>query len=183
MSAAHGGELEPSDSDLLRAHLAGQPYVLDVLFGRYSKGLWRVAMRMLNHPQDAEDALQEALTRAFVYAGKYRAEATVSTWLHRITINAAYDVGKRRRAWWALDDIGQELIDADGTIVFDEVEANAVLQAALELIPSMHRSAFVLSAYLGLSYEDTAEVLGIPIGTVRSRVSRARLSLGPLLGE
>ena len=183
MSAAHADGLEPSDLDLLRAPPEEQRYALDLLFRRYSERLWRVAMRLLNHPQDAEDALQDALTRAFVYAEKYRADATVSTWLHRITINAAYDVGKRRRVWWAVNDLGVELIDPDGTIVFDEVESNAVLQAALALIPSMHRSAFVLSAYLGLSYEDTAEVLGVPIGTVRSRVSRARLSLGPLLGE
>src|SRR5215469_9799863 len=86
----------PSDAELLRRHLAGDSEAFGTLFSRHSGRLWAVALRTVGDPEDAADALQEAMISAFRRAGDFRGDSAVSTWLHRIVVNAAVDRLRRR---------------------------------------------------------------------------------------
>src|SRR5215470_4826542 len=81
----------PSDAELLRRHLAGDSEAFGTLFSRHSSRLWAVALRTVGDPEDAADALQEAMISAFRRAGNFRGDSAVSTWLHRIVVNAAIE--------------------------------------------------------------------------------------------
>jgi RNA polymerase sigma-70 factor (ECF subfamily) len=190
---APGGE--PDDHELLRRHVAGDPDSFGVLFTRHRDRLWAVALRTTGDPEEAADALQDALVSAFRKAGSFRGDAAVTTWLHRIVVNACLDRLRRRqtRATDPLpDDLDTavagssegdraELVDpADLTV--DGERRRAVL-AALAALPPEQRAAVVLVDMEGWSVEETAALLDCAPGTVKSRCSRARAKLLPLLVE
>src|SRR5512143_1191433 len=92
---------EVSDADLLRAHVDGDPDAFGVLFARHRDRLWAVALRTMGNPDDAADGLQDGLIAAYRRAGSFRGEARVTTWLHRVVVNACLDrirAAKVRRA-------------------------------------------------------------------------------------
>src|ERR1700733_5444204 len=89
---------EPSDAALLRRHADGETDAFGLLFKRHKDRLWAVALRITCDPDDAADALQEAMISAFRRASDFRAEAAVTTWLHRIVVNASLDLLRRRSA-------------------------------------------------------------------------------------
>jgi RNA polymerase sigma-70 factor (ECF subfamily) len=89
---------EPSDGVLLRRHVQGDPDAFGLLFKRHSGRLWAVALRIACDPDDAADALQDAMISAFRRAGDFRGESAVTTWLHRIVVNASLDLLRRRSA-------------------------------------------------------------------------------------
>jgi RNA polymerase sigma-70 factor, ECF subfamily len=168
---------DDSDDSLLRAHVAGDRRALEYLFLRHRTSLWHAALRLLRQHDDAEDALQEALTRAFLYAHTYRGEASVKTWLHRIVMNSARSIRARRPLRYEPDEAEQEPEDPSGGLAIEEIVVGAALRADLGEIPPMLRDAFMLCAYLGFTHEETAELLAISVGTVKSRVWRARKHL------
>ena len=88
---------EVTDADLLKAHVDGDPNAFGILFSRHRDRLWAVALRTAGGPDDAADALQDAMVSAFRRAGSFRGEAAVTTWLHRIVVNACLDQHRRRR--------------------------------------------------------------------------------------
>src|ERR1700761_788843 len=87
---------EPADATLLRQHVAGDPDAFGLLFKRHSGRLWAVALRITGNPEDAADALQDAMISAFRRAGDFRGDAAVTTWLHRIAVNASLALLRRR---------------------------------------------------------------------------------------
>src|SRR5580693_2453270 len=87
---------EPSDAELLQRHVAGDPEAFGMLFARHKDRLWAVALRTVCDPEDAADALQEAMISAFRRAADFRGDSAVTTWLHRIVVNAAVDRLRRR---------------------------------------------------------------------------------------
>src|SRR5699024_2126147 len=89
---------EPTDVELLAAHAAGDPYAFDTLIRRHRDRLWAVALRTMRDPDEAADALQDAMISAFRAAGGFRAESAVTTWLHRIVVNACLDRIRRRKS-------------------------------------------------------------------------------------
>src|ERR1700712_3698669 len=92
-----GSELDVTDAALIEAHLAGDPDAFGELFSRHRDRLWAVALRTTGNPEDAADALQDALISAFRRADSYRGDAAVTTWLHRIVVNASLDRLRRRK--------------------------------------------------------------------------------------
>jgi RNA polymerase sigma-70 factor, ECF subfamily len=88
---------ERSDAELLRAHAEGDPRAFEELVRRHRDRLWAVALRTLREPEEAADALQDALVSAYKAAGSFRAESAVTTWLHRIVVNACLDRIRRRQ--------------------------------------------------------------------------------------
>src|SRR5690348_17758791 len=92
------GRPEPSDAELLRRHLAGDTEAFGELFRRHRDRLWAVALRTVCDPEEAADALQDAMISAFRRAGDFRGESAVTTWLHRIVVNASLDRLRRRAA-------------------------------------------------------------------------------------
>ncbi len=178
--------VEASDHDLLKAHLAGDPDAFAQLFTRHRNRLWGIALRTMRDPEEAADALQEAMISAFRRAGSFRGEAAVTTWLHRIVVNACLDRIRRNavRRTEALPqnaDLDLGLALGDGTEQIEQAETRDAVQVALGQISPDQRAAIVLVDMEGYSVEEAAVLLGCPTGTVKSRCSRGRARLVPLL--
>jgi RNA polymerase sigma-70 factor, ECF subfamily len=169
---------DPADAVLLTRHAAGDRDAFAELVRRHRDRLWRVALRTLGNPDDAADALQDALLSAYRAAGGYRGDAAVTTWLHRIVVNACLDRLRRTKAHPTapLEDVYPV---ADRTA---QVETAIVVQRALMRLPVEQRAAVVAVDMQGYSVADTAALLGVAEGTVKSRCSRARVRLAELLG-
>jgi RNA polymerase sigma-70 factor, ECF subfamily len=193
-----GSGREDSDAALVEAHLAGDPEAFGELFRRHRDRLWAVALRTTGNPEDAADALQDALVSAFRRAESFRGESAVTTWLHRIVVNACLDRLRRRkvRAAEPLPDDLEERA-ARGTVLAGPEqgtdpgpEAHAVagerrrqVLAALATLPPDQTAALVLVDMEGYPVAEAAEILDVPTGTVKSRCARGRARLAVLLGD
>jgi RNA polymerase sigma-70 factor (ECF subfamily) len=186
--------VEPSDRDLLDAHVAGDPNAFTTLITRHRDRLWAVALRTTGDPEEAADALQDAFISAFRRAGQFRGDSAVTTWLHRIVVNACLDRLRRRsvRASVPLpeDDIAGALTAAATPVgrggpprdPIDDRENQVIIARALAELPQNQREAIVLVDVEGYSVEEAAELLQCPPGTVKSRCSRGRAKLAETLG-
>jgi len=178
------GKERPVDDDrddraLLAAHVAGDPEAFTVLVRRHRDRLWAVALRTMRDREEAADALQDALLSAFRNAAGYRGDAAVTTWLHRVVVNACLD-RMRRRAVRASVPLG----DTDVAAPSDEhgaLESRLDVRTALARLPEAQRVAIVLVDLQDLSVAEAAAVLGVAEGTVKSRCSRGRVALARLL--
>jgi RNA polymerase sigma-70 factor (ECF subfamily) len=170
------------DRSLLAAHVAGDPDAFGELVRRHRDRLWAVALRTLGEPEDAADAVQNALISAYRNAGSYRGDAAVTTWLHRIVVNACLDLVRRRKVRETdplpEDDRHQPAEPTDAIAVRDTA---MVVQQALATLPPEQRAALVLVDVEGYPVEEAARILDCPVGTVKSRCSRGRARLLPLL--
>jgi RNA polymerase sigma-70 factor (ECF subfamily) len=153
-----------------------------VLVGRHRDRLWAVALRTLGDPDEAADALQDALVNAFRRAGSYRGDAEVTTWLHRVVVNACLDRVRHRQArpTAAWDEDAAARVPDRRDAVTDEVRRLDVADALAHL-PAEQRAALVLVDLEGWSVADAAAMLGCAAGTVKSRCARGRAALRPLL--
>lgn len=166
----------------MAAHVAGDSRAFEELVRRHSERLWAFAVRTLSDPHEASDAVQEALLSAFRAAPRWRGDASVSTWLHRIVFNACLDRVRRRRAHPADPLAEQADLPTPRDPVGDRMTALAV-EEALGRLPFSQRAAVVLIDMEGLSIAETAQVLGVREGTVKSRAARGRYRLAVLLGH
>jgi RNA polymerase sigma-70 factor, ECF subfamily len=178
---------EPADGVLLRRHADGDTEAFGLLFRRHRDRLWAVALRITCDPDDAADALQEAMISAFRRAGDFRAESAVTTWLHRIVVNASLDLLRRRAkraVSWSGDpdelSATEPRLPLDSTAVTD---ARLDVDAALRMLPPPQRAALVLVDMLGYSVADAAAILDASEGTVKSRCARGRARLLPYLAH
>jgi RNA polymerase sigma-70 factor (ECF subfamily) len=188
------GELD--DVSLLHAHADGDPDAFGILFTRHRDRLWAVAVRTTGNPEDAADALQEAMISAFRRAHDFRAEALVTTWLHRIVVNASLDRLRRNkvRAASALPDDLEEHAGRGAVLTSTSDRQDPALEAvrseqrsqvlqALDRLPADQKAALVLVDMEGYPVEEAARILGCPTGTVKSRCARGRHRLVALLAE
>ena len=168
---------ERSDAELLAAHVAGDRYAFGELFHRHQRQLHRLARLTTRTPEDAEDALQDAMLSAHRGAGSFRHDAAVGSWLHRIVVNACLDRLRRAKAHRTvpLEDV-YPVADRSA-----QVETAIVVERALARLPIGQRAAIVAVDMQGYSVADTARLLGVPEGTVKSRCARARVRLAELL--
>mgnify|MGYP006271527225 CR=1 FL=1 len=179
---------ERSDAELLAAHVAGDPHAFAVLVGRHRDRLWAVALRTTSDPEEAADALQDALISAFRRADGFRGESAVTTWLHRIVVNASLD-RLRRKAVRAADPIPDDVDDlptkvlADPSDPLDSRLVQLEITRALAELPEEQREAIVLVDVEGYSVEEAAAILGCPTGTVKSRCFRGRAKLADRLAH
>jgi RNA polymerase sigma-70 factor, ECF subfamily len=176
------------DRDLLRLHAQGDSEAFGLLFVRHRERLWAVALRTLGDQEEAADALQDAMISAFRRAGDFRGESAVTTWLHRIVINACLDRIRRRAARPAASGMDEQTLDvlAQGSALADPgIDKDTALDvlAALATLGPDQRAALVMVDMLGYPVADTAEILGISPGTVKSRCARGRARLLPLLAH
>jgi RNA polymerase sigma-70 factor, ECF subfamily len=174
-----------ADDVLLRRHAEGDADAFGELVRRHRDRLWAVALRTLGDPDEAADALQDGLLNAFRRAGSFRGDAAVTTWLHRIIVNACID--RVRKA--AARPSGAMPEDAERTMAFasggpdpaDQVSLRMDIEAALATLPPDQRAALVLVDMEGVPVAEVAELLDCAVGTVKSRCARARARLLPLL--
>ncbi|MEA4945418.1 MAG: RNA polymerase sigma factor SigM [Propionicimonas sp.] len=174
------------DKALLAAHVAGDPRAFTELFRRHADRLWTLALRTLRNPEEAEEAVQEAMISAFRRAGDFRGDAAVGTWLHRIVINACFDRLRRAKARPSLpleDEVLAGLPSASPGPEETTVQAEVALEVeqALAGLPVDQRAALVLVDMQGYSTDEAATILGCAPGTVKSRCSRGRAKLAPRL--
>jgi RNA polymerase sigma-70 factor (ECF subfamily) len=201
------GSGEPSDAELLRRHVAGDAEAFGTLFSRHKDRLWAVALRTACDPEDAADALQEAMVSAFRRAGDFRGDSAVTTWLHRIVVNAAVDRLRRRSTRsisWPGDPGTLETLAmqagsggpppaapaavgggpaAGPADAADAIETRLDVDAALRMLPVQQRTALVLVDMLGYPVAEAAGILGVSTGTVKSRCARGRARLLPYLSH
>ena len=194
-STQEASPAEPTDAALLQAHVDGDPEAFGLLFRRHRARLWAVALRTMGNPDDAADGLQDGMIAAFRRAASFRGDAAVTTWLHRVVVNACLDrlrAAKVRRTDVLPDDLEEHGDRRPGTTpdrsttdpadlaVADE--RRRLVLAALGELPAEQRAALVLVDMEGYPVADVAEMLGCAVGTVKSRCSRGRAKLADRLG-
>ncbi len=176
-------EMTP-DKELLAKHAQGDPRAFAELVARHRDRMWAVALRTIGDQEEAADALQDAFLSAYRAAGKFRGESAVTTWLHRIVVNACLDRLRRRSARPTVAFPDDDVLDAIAPRGADPTsthETSLDVIAALQQIPYEQRAALVLVDMMGYSVDDAAEVLDVPPGTIKSRCARGRARLAPLL--
>ena len=187
--------IERNDAELLQAHVDGDQDAFAELFRRHRDRLWAVALRTMGNPEDAADGLQDGLIAAYRRASSFRGEAAVTTWLHRIVVNACLDrirAAKVRRAEPLPDDLDEyggrgSLLTSHGSEdpadVSVAAERRRRVLAALDQLPAPQRAALVLVDMEGYPVHEAAGMLGCAEGTVKSRCFRGRAKLAELLGD
>ena len=173
---------ELPDKELLSRHAQGDEQAFAVLVRRHRERLWAVAIRMMQDPEEASDALQDA----------FLGESQVTTWLHRIVVNACHDRLRRRKVRPAtptedetLDVISNDRLGRTGGAPdhASQTESRLDVHAALEQLPLDQRMALTLVDMLGYRVDEAAEILEVATGTVKSRCARGRAKLLPSLAH
>ncbi|WP_409373021.1 RNA polymerase sigma factor SigM [Pseudokineococcus marinus] len=185
---------DQDDAALLRAHVRGEPDAFAELVRRHGPRLWAVALGVLGDREEAADAVQDAFVSALRGAARFRGEAAVTTWLHRIVVNASLDRLRRARVRRTVpldapapggDDAPRDAVErlaARGDAAAD-VDLEVDVRAALDRLPDHQRTALVLVDLQDLPVAEAAAVLGVAVGTVKSRCARGRAALAALLRE
>ncbi|MEU1484891.1 RNA polymerase sigma factor SigM [Streptomyces sp. NPDC005752] len=180
---------DTSDQDLLAQHVAGVPDAFGELVRRHRDRLWAVALRTLGDREEAADAVQDALVSAFRAAHTFRGQSAVTTWLHRITVNACLDRARKAASRKAtpvddterLDQLMEPHESAEAPAMRQDLHRE--LLAALATLPAEQRAALVLVDMQAFPVAEAARILDVPTGTVKSRCARGRARLLPLLSH
>ncbi len=180
---------ENNDKLLIDRCKRGDRDAYDALVRAYEKRVYNLAYRLSGNYDEANDISQDAFLRVFQALKLFRGEANFSTWLFRIVTNVYLDRRKRTRnkqhlsleEYIELDEnsVARQIEDPGPTpdVLAETHERTALLQTAITALPDYQRTMVVLYHTEGLSYDEIAEVLSLPIGTVKSRLNRARLTL------
>jgi len=175
------------EKTLITAAQRGDLEAFNLLILRYQNLLYGIALRLLNDEDVAADAVQEALISAYRRFHTFRGDS-LRSWLARVVVNACYDEMRKKRRQHSVplelfNSEGEEietsywLVDpqADPELQFETNELQNAIQASLDKLPTIYRLMLVLVDIEGMSYEEAAAAAGIPVGTVKSRLARARL--------
>ncbi|MEV0728613.1 RNA polymerase sigma factor SigM [Polymorphospora sp. NPDC050346] len=182
---------ELADAELLRSHVDGDPDAFGELFQRHRDRLWAVALRTIGDREEAADAVQDAMLSAHRAAARFRGDSAVTTWLHRIVVNACLDRIRRRQAHPTVPLPDGTSPSAPGrTVGGVEPAAPApdhdtvlVVREALDQLPVEQRAALILVDVQGYPVAEVAVMLGVAEGTIKSRCARGRARLAGMLGH
>lgn len=181
--------MSPEEKEMIERCRRGDLGAFNDLVRRYEKQVYNFAYRLTNNYDDANDIAQDAFLRVYNAIGSFRGDASFTTWLFRITTNVFLDDRKRARAhphssldeYLELDEsaVARQIEDPGPTPeeITEEAERNKILQNAIGNLPEYQRSMVVMYHAQQKSYEEIAEIMDLPIGTVKSRLNRARLAL------
>jgi RNA polymerase sigma-70 factor (ECF subfamily) len=175
------------DGQLIRRHLEGDPRAFEALVLRHQTRVYNLCLRMLGNPEDARDAAQDAFLAALRKLSSFRGDAAFTTWMHRVTVNACHDLSRknRRQPMLRLASDRDDREVEPGPPIPDHADAVAgasdAARALLD-VPEEFRAALVLADVQDLPYEEIASILGVAIGTVKSRVHRGRIALAKAMG-
>lgn len=175
----------PDDHSLVQACRAGQTEAFGALVRRYERRLYPTVLRLVASAEDAEDVLQDAFVRAYEKLDQFHGESSFYTWIYRIAVNLALSVHRRRQGRAmpsqrdvarssSADDVADISPAADPTLPLERAERERIVEDALNQLCPEHRAVVVLKDFDGHRYEEIAAILEIPVGTVRSRLHRAR---------
>jgi RNA polymerase sigma-70 factor, ECF subfamily len=181
------------DRRLIAECLEGRRDSFGVLVTNYQARLYNAAVRLVDTPEDAADVVQDAFLSAYQSLHSFKGDAEFFTWLYRIAFNTAISMKRKRKTTLSLDarrngELGphsREPVDASEYVkpgaALERTEEEKLLHNALARLSGEHREVLLMKDIDGLKYEEIADVMGVPIGTVRSRLHRARLELRDLL--
>ncbi|HET90675.1 MAG TPA: RNA polymerase sigma factor [Chloroflexi bacterium] len=160
----------------------GDLQALGVLYERYKTSVYRTALAITRDEKAAEDILQEAFIRVYTYADSIDERMPLGPWLYRVTVNLSYNWSNRVKRWFnALQDVLDRLmvssVQRHPEVITEEQEWRIVLEQALDSLSTDHRVVTVLHYLEGLSLKEIAFIMGVPEGTVKSRLYYARESL------
>lgn len=179
---------DPSDDrELVDRYLAGDAAAFTTLVERHQARVYSVCLRVIGNPEDAADATQEAFISALRKLGQFRGDSAFSTWMHRVAVNACYDLLRKRSRQPMLhlmtdQDVPERELGPPMPDHADEVASTRDAAAALALVPDEFRVALVLADVQDLPYDQISEILDVPVGTVKSRVFRGRIALARAMG-
>ncbi len=177
------------DPRLIEECLGGRKEAFADLVRKYQDRLYNTLVRLVGNPEDARDLVQEAFIQAYRSLDRFQGSSAFYTWLYRIAVNGSMSLKRRQRATVSIptgrDASGMEPADdvsrSDPSGRLEQDERHRQVRAALESLPRDYRVVLVLKEIEGQKYEAIAQTLGCPIGTVRSRLHRARLELSKRL--
>lgn len=176
------------ESSLIKRATEGDNEAFESLMSAYERKVYALCLRMMGNRQDGEDAAQEAMVRIWQKLPQYRGEAAFSTWVYRVTASACTDAIRKRslRAQPSLEAMREEGFEPqDGAPTpqqaLESAERREAMRRAIAGVPEQMRSVFLLRDVHGLSVEETARVLHVSSGTVKSRLSRAREKIAAAL--
>jgi RNA polymerase sigma-70 factor, ECF subfamily len=171
-----------SDDDLVRWFVEGDEAAFAELMHRHEDRMFAMTYRITGDRGDALEATQEAFISLFRRAASFRGESAFSTWLYRIGMNAAYDIVRKRKATPELHPERQEDLPSPSAAAMEDAAGiRSDVAEALARIPTEYREAVVMHDLADISYDDIASLLGVSLGTVKSRISRGRRRLAELL--
>jgi RNA polymerase sigma-70 factor (ECF subfamily) len=183
--------VEVNDQTLIAACLEGRTDAFGTLVRKYQDRLFRTMIALVGSREDAQDVVQDTFVRAFQNLGSYRSGAAFYTWLYRIAVNAAFSRSRRRRPKLSVDhhreQTGADPADVrEGSNPQENLERRERVRQvhdALARLSEEHRTVLVLKELEGYRYEEIAAILKCPVGTVRSRLHRARAELREILSS
>jgi len=184
--------VDRGDADLIAQSVRGDRAAFGELVRRHQDRLYNTVFRLLDNAEDAQDVVQEAFLNAHQSLDAFKGDSQFFTWLYRIAVNQAISLKRKRRFVLSADArrVGQpvaepidESVDTEPGRALERREDERKLRDALNRMSPEHRAVLVLKDFDGQKYEAMADILGVPIGTVRSRLHRARLELRDLLVE
>ena len=169
------------DHSLIEACRTGKTEAYGVLVRRYQDRLYPTVLRLTGCAEDAQDLLQETFMRAFEKLARFQGESSFYTWIYRIAVNLSLSGRRRRRPTLRLSEgMPEPTLDpreTEPSLPLERAERDRIIQDALNALIPDHRAVVVMKEFDGLRYEEIGAVLGIPVGTVRSRLHRARCEL------
>jgi RNA polymerase sigma-70 factor, ECF subfamily len=172
-----------TDEEIVARVCAGERQLFELLMRRHNQRVFRVVRAILRRSDEAEDVMQEAYIRAYDHLGDFRGEARFSTWLTRIAVHEALARSRKERRFESLESRSEDFPVMSIDLTHNpeqrasDVEVRAVLERAIDSLPEEFRLVFVMRAVQELSGAETAECLGIPEETVKTRLHRARKRL------
>ena len=188
------GVEETTDQQLVDEVMAGNKNAFNLLVMRYQHRVAALIARFVQDPQEVEDVAQEAFIKAYRALPLFRGDSAFYTWLYRIAVNTAknYLVARSRRPPaqdLEIDEVEptetgsvlHEIESPEGSLSTSELKA--AVEAAVDSLPEELKTAFILREFSGMSYEDITEVMDCPVGTVRSRIFRAREAIDRKITE
>jgi len=184
----------PSDEELVRAYLEGDDSAFEELVNRYENTIMNMAYRLLGNRSDAADVCQEVFVLLLRKLGSFRGEAKFSTWLYRVSLNACHDHARRLRRHVSLSESpGEDLPEMEQRLAdegldspelsLEKTEVRNMVQEAITRLPHKFKEVIFLHDISGYNYKEVAEILDISLGTVKSRLNRARNRLAEELRE
>lgn len=184
--------MSADDNRLIAECRAGNPAAFGELVSRYQDRLFNTVLRVVNNAEDARDVVQEAFLLAYQALHSFKGDSLFFTWLYRIAVNTAMSLKRKQKPMLRihaagdgdrpLDPLDPAEESRPGHALEMAEEERAVHDALARLSPE-HRAVLVMKDMDGMKYEQIAEVLGVPVGTIRSRLHRARLEMRDVLTQ
>lgn len=173
------------ETELVRSAQNGDEEAFCILVEKYERRIYNIAYKFMRNDFDAQDAAQDAIIKMYSNIKKFSFNSAFSTWMYRVTANTCLDLLRKRKPEVGIEEFERMAVSTDGNPLADTVnkELGDSIKNAVRRLPEKYIPVIVLKDMEGLKYEEIAEVLQISVGTVKSRISRAREKLRDILVE